>query len=40
MKMFLTRMGMGSRVIITGDITQIPTCPPGARAALSRRSRF
>ncbi|MBI4423085.1 MAG: PhoH family protein, partial [Elusimicrobia bacterium] len=23
MKMFLTRMGMGSRVVVTGDMTQI-----------------
>ena len=33
MKMFLTRMGMGSRVIITGDITQIDL-PAGRRSGL------
>lgn len=33
MKMFLTRMGMGSRVIVTGDITQIDL-PAGRRSGL------
>ena len=33
MKMFLTRMGMGSRVIITGDITQIDL-PSGRKSGL------
>ena len=33
MKMFLTRMGMGSRVIVTGDITQIDL-PAGKRSGL------
>lgn len=33
MKMFLTRMGMGSRVIITGDITQIDL-PAGRKSGL------
>ena len=33
MKMFLTRMGMGSRMIITGDVTQIDL-PIGKRSGL------
>ena len=33
MKMFLTRMGMGSKMIITGDITQIDL-PAGKRSGL------
>ena len=33
MKMFLTRMGMGSRMVITGDITQIDL-PDGRRSGL------
>ena len=33
MKMFLTRMGMGSRMIITGDITQIDL-PAGKKSGL------
>ncbi len=34
MKMFLTRMGMGSRMVITGDITQIDL-PTGKRSGLT-----
>jgi len=33
MKMFLTRMGMGSRMIVTGDITQVDL-PAGKRSGL------
>lgn len=33
MKMFLTRMGLGSRVVVTGDLTQIDL-PPGQRSGL------
>lgn len=34
MKMFLTRMGMGSRMVITGDITQIDL-PTGKKSGLN-----
>jgi len=33
MKMFLTRMGFGSKVVVTGDITQIDL-PPGKESGL------
>jgi phosphate starvation-inducible PhoH-like protein len=33
MKMFLTRMGYGAKVVITGDITQTDL-PPGQRSGL------
>ena len=33
MKMFLTRMGFGSRAVVTGDVTQIDL-PPGQRSGL------
>lgn len=33
MKMFLTRMGLGSRAVVTGDITQIDL-PPGVSSGL------
>ena len=33
MKMFLTRMGMGSKMVITGDVTQIDL-PTGKRSGL------
>jgi phosphate starvation-inducible PhoH-like protein len=33
MKMFLTRFGFGSRVVITGDVTQVDL-PPGKRSGL------
>lgn len=33
MKMFLTRLGFGSRVVVTGDITQIDL-PPGKQSGL------
>ena len=33
MKMFLTRLGFGSKVVVTGDVTQIDLpARPGARA--------
>ncbi len=38
MKMFLTRMGMGSKVVITGDITQIDL-PDGQRSGLVEAER-
>ncbi|MBY0232359.1 MAG: PhoH family protein [Gemmataceae bacterium] len=34
MKMFLTRMGMGSKVIVTGDVTQVDL-PPKTRSGLT-----
>ncbi len=34
MKMFLTRMGEGTRMVITGDLTQIDL-PPGTRSGLA-----
>lgn len=34
MKMFLTRMGTGSKIIVTGDLTQIDL-PPGTRCGLA-----
>jgi phosphate starvation-inducible PhoH-like protein len=33
MKMFLTRMGEGTRIVITGDLTQVDL-PPGTRSGL------
>jgi phosphate starvation-inducible PhoH-like protein len=36
MKMFLTRLGFGSKAVITGDVTQIDL-PTAARRAWSRR---
>lgn len=39
MKMFLTRMGVGSRTIITGDITQIDL-PGGTRSGLIESQRI
>lgn len=38
MKMFLTRMGMGSRMVITGDITQIDL--PGGKSGLIEARRI
>ncbi len=38
MKMFLTRMGEGTRMVITGDLTQIDL-PPAAAAACATRWR-
>ncbi len=37
MKMFLTRIGIGSRVVVTGDITQIDL-PAGTRSGLAQAS--
>ncbi|MDG3006558.1 PhoH family protein [Paludisphaera mucosa] len=34
MKMFLTRMGQNSRIIVTGDVTQVDL-PPGAKSGLA-----
>ena len=39
MKMFLTRLGFGSKAVVTGDITQIDL-PPAARRAWSRRMKI
>jgi phosphate starvation-inducible PhoH-like protein len=33
MKMFLTRLGFGSRAVVTGDVTQVDL-PKGARSGL------
>jgi phosphate starvation-inducible PhoH-like protein len=38
MKMFLTRMGVGSRMVITGDITQIDL--PGGKSGLNEARRI
>ena len=38
MKMFLTRMGIGSRMVITGDITQIDL--PGGKSGLVEARRI
>ena len=38
MKMFLTRIGVGSRVVVTGDITQIDL-PEGTRSGLVQASQ-
>lgn len=41
MKMFLTRMGQGSRIVVTGDVTQIdlpPQVPSGLTDAVERLS--
>ncbi len=34
MKMFLTRLGFGSRIVVTGDVTQIDL-PAGTRSGLT-----
>ncbi|MDF2628626.1 MAG: phosphate starvation-induced protein, partial [Symbiobacteriaceae bacterium] len=39
MKMFLTRMGFGSRVIVTGDITQVDL-PEGTKSGLVEVQRI
>jgi len=39
MKMFLTRMGFGSKMVITGDITQIDL-PRGKRSGLVEAARI
>ena len=38
MKMFLTRLGFGSRMVVTGDVTQIDL-PGGTRSGLQGRAR-
>ncbi len=38
MKMFLTRIGFGSKVVVTGDITQIDL-PRGQRSGLKEAER-
>jgi phosphate starvation-inducible PhoH-like protein len=38
MKMFLTRLGFGSTMVVTGDITQVDL-PNGTRSGLRRRAR-
>ncbi|MCL6593540.1 MAG: PhoH family protein, partial [Alicyclobacillus sp.] len=39
MKMFLTRLGFGSKMVITGDVTQIDL-PPGRPSGLVQASRI
>lgn len=39
MKMFLTRMGEGSRMVITGDLTQIDL-PEGKKSGLKHATRI
>ena len=39
MKMFLTRMGEGTRMVVTGDLTQVDL-PPGTRSRPARRARY
>jgi phosphate starvation-inducible PhoH-like protein len=39
MKMFLTRMGLGSRMVVTGDVTQVDL-PPGKISGLQEASRL
>ena len=39
MKMFLTRIGFGSRAVITGDVTQIDL-PHGTSSGLIRAQHF
>jgi len=40
MKMFLTRLGFGSKVVITGDITQIDLSPPKSSGLVQVQSLF
>ena len=39
MKMFLTRLGFGSKIVVTGDITQVDL-PGGASSGCVRRWAF
>lgn len=39
MKMFLTRLGFGSKMVITGDVTQIDL-PRGKNSGLNEASRI
>jgi phosphate starvation-inducible PhoH-like protein len=39
MKMFLTRMGLGSRMVVTGDVTQVDL-PPGRVSGLQEAARI
>lgn len=39
MKMFLTRMGFGSRIVVTGDVTQIDL-PRGSKSGLKEAERI
>lgn len=39
MKMFLTRMGFGSKIVVTGDVTQIDL-PKGSRSGLMEAQRI
>jgi phosphate starvation-inducible PhoH-like protein len=39
MKMFLTRLGFGSKIVVTGDITQVDL-PGGARSGLRAASEI
>jgi phosphate starvation-inducible PhoH-like protein len=38
MKMFLTRIGFGSKVVVTGDVTQVDV--PGGRSGLAGLERI
>ena len=38
MKMFLTRMGFGSKVVVTGDVTQVDL-PKGKKSGLVEAAR-
>ena len=39
MKMFLTRMGFGSKVVVTGDVTQIDL-PKGKKSGLTEAAKI
>ncbi len=40
MKMFLTRLGSGSKMVVNGDVTQIDLPPGASSGLLEARSRF
>lgn len=40
MKMFLTRMGSGSRMVVTGDVTQVDLPPGKISGLIDARTRF
>src|SRR5688500_18537061 len=40
MKMFLTRMGLGSKIVISGDVTQIDLPRPSASGLVDALSRL
>ena len=39
MKMFLTRLGFGSKIVVTGDVTQIDLPEGRGRSRAARRAR-